>query len=156
MPTIEQYNARKPIETVRRLGIRLAHSDITTQYLVNDIVDTDTLADELGIDRTWTGASMKVTRPSLGRASVSFGRVGTQAYQQIKSISGFGLMEPVELTIFEWLSGTTLPVFYAKLSIEDISISIDGVTITASEVNEATLRVAQRYTIAKFPGLEFT
>ncbi|MEK9712765.1 MAG: hypothetical protein VW258_09365 [Thalassolituus sp.] len=152
--SLEEFHNKKPIETVKRVGIKLTHSDITTQYLIHDIVNTASLSDGTGT-RTWTGVNMRIARPVAGRVSVSIGRVGTQVYQQIKNITGFGRMEPVELTMYEWLSPSTIPAYSVTLSVEDISMTIDGVTITASEVNEATLRVAERYTIAKFPGLEF-
>lgn len=155
MATLEEYNRRKPIELIKTTGVRISHSSITTLYLVADNVDNRTLNDENGTSRTWQGASLTFARPSGGRASISFGRVGTDVYNILKDINGFDRIEPIKVTLYDWLSDSMTPKSTVTLDLQSVTTTIDGVTIAASVTNAATLRVSERYTIGEFPGLEY-
>lgn len=154
--TLQTYHNNKPVETFKRVGIRISHPAINTRYLISDMVDTIELNDEDSTTRTWQGTFIECARPTNGRMACQLGRVGTEVSKEIKKITGFDRMTPMVITRYEWLSDSTTPVYVVDMYIEDVSMSLGSVAISATKVNAATLRVAERTTIAEFPGLEYT
>lgn len=153
--TLQAYHNNKPVETFKRVGIRISHPSITTRYLVDDMVDTVSLNDEYATIRTWQGTAIDCARPANGRMACSLGRVGTEVNKELKKITGFDRMTPVEITRFEWLSDSPSPVYVAVMYVDEIGVALGSVTISAIKINAATFRVSQRTTIAEFPALEF-
>lgn len=109
----------------------------------------------------FTAIAMELTEPGENGQveqvlSVGLGAVGNEVNDQLNQITEAGSLTPVELIYRKFYSGDlSSPVVVLSLSIADVSFkSYDNVSFTGEDVDFATKRAGELYTIERFPGLK--
>lgn len=88
--------------------------------------------------------------------TVNLGAVGNEINDRLDQITESGSLVPIELIYRKFYSGDlSEPVVVLSLSVADVSFkSYTSVTFTGEDVDFATKRAGELYTIERFPGLK--
>lgn len=111
-------------------------------------------------DQLFSRAGLKIAEPSESGSveqtlTVSMGGVGNVINDQLSQVTPDGSLTPIELIYRKYYSGNLdEPVLVLTLSVADINFkSYEAVTITAEDVNFASKRAGELYTLERFEGL---
>jgi len=109
---------------------------------------------------TFTAISMNINEPiESGEVeqilSVDMGAVGNEVNDQLAQITETGSLIPIELIYRKFYSGDlTEPVLVLSLSVANVSFNgYESVSVNCEDVNFATKRAGELYTIERFPTL---
>lgn len=87
--------------------------------------------------------------------SINLGRVGQGVKEELRKITGFGWLQPVECLyrVYDG-SNTSAPLNVPpELRISSINMEADSVSLVAEDDNPGGVTVARRYLAQDFPGL---
>lgn len=147
--------------------VELYHPDFSqTLRFVKDFQDISltleaTAPRDASTSVLFTAIAMDITEPGENGQveqvlSVGLGAIGNEVNEQLDQITESGSLTTVELIYRKFYSGDlTTPVVVLSLSVADVSFkSYDNVSFTGEDVDFATKRAGELYTIERFPGLK--